>query len=624
VPAVGLLGLAAVAIATVLWARFERATLVVLLGLMVLPTTLPLPLGPRWLAVSRILLWACALGLLRRVKTGEVDFDCLRPSRVHAALLGFLVCAFLIGVVLIEQPAPRFESGLIWLTLADQGVVLVVVLAAARHLGPWRVARLVVLLGGAIGAIGVSERMLGANWNSFFFEAVGRGFAAGSRSLEQRGGVTRVRGPSQFALELGWVTATLVPMALLMAAHLRGLVWRLAPVALALASVWSVSRSATAGLAVGVVVLVLAARDSSVTRLVIGATAVAGVAFLLVGSLSSPFDGADADSEESRYRRFAFVAGEVSDRPLVGLGLAGPRALSVLGTDTSYVLFYATIGVVGLCLFLVVLGTALLSVATSLRGPPVTERLVGAGALAGMATMAVGTAFFDAFTVPGASRLFWVLTAIGLACADRAPSDTPPLGPVRGRELLLRATIPAAGLLLGTVVATVTPAHTTYTAAFDVVGPRLANELTREPTYIGRVLITTTCDALRGLGSDGVAVECREPRRAATVGELRVEGRDARSVRRKVEEVHERLSTYLPTLRVAPVGGFTRATPTWASTAPVSLGLLGLAVGMLVPMRRGRRPDRDPDGPEPRPKQRVSAVDSTSERGLAERDPSSS
>lgn len=611
-PSIGLLVLGAAAIGIVLRARYAWATVAMLLAIVLLPSTLPLPVGPAWLGLPRLVLWAYTFGLLRRVRQGEIAADVLRPGRVHVALAAFLGAAFLIGVVLLVQPAPRFESGLVWLTLLDQALVLVAVLAAARHLGAWWVARVVVVAAAGLGAIAVAERFLGANWNHFFYQGVQTRFLSGSARLGERGGALRVRGPSQFALEFGWVCAALVPLAAVVATRSRLWAWRLLPGLLVLASVWTVSRSSVAGIALGVVVMTVTARDRRVTMLAVLGAVVAGGAYLQVGGLSSPFQGASPDSEESRYRRFAIVTEDVLDRPLLGIGLSGPRAREVLGTDTSYMLFYATIGVIGLTMFLIAVAAPVLSMAQGVRGPPSDDRVLVAGATGGVLALLLGTAFFDAFTVAGSSRLFWVLAAIGVAGAERGRVRAIPPALTR-RELGLRACAPAVGVCLGLALANGVPTHTTYTAAFDVISPDLARQLDREPTFIGRVLITTACDALDGVGEPGVSVECVEPRQAASTGSLRIEGRDPAAVEEVTHRARDRLARHMPDVRIEQLAGPTEGRPTWATTAPVSLGLAGLAAGLLLPL--------EPGGPRPRRTDRRSRETSGGEGGLAGRGP---
>lgn len=593
-PPLLLLLLGGLAIVVALRAPLRPATIVLLLGVVVVPTALPLPVGPRWLALSRLILWAYVVGLAIRVRREEVPVGALRPTRVHAAFVAFLVVGFVCGFSLMPAGTPRFESLLIWFTLVDQLAVLVAVLCAARMLGVWWVARAVGVLGAGLALIALGERHLGMNWNHFFFQGTVGEFAAGSADLGERGDAIRVRGPSQFALEFGWVCAALVPFVAVVVSRARGLAVRAVPALLALAVVWTVSRSAIVGVVVGAALLILGSRgDRRVAALVLVGAAVAALVYVQAPSIQEPFDRASPDSAESRVRRWVMVTTAVEDRPLVGLGFAGPRVRGVYGVDTSYVLFYATIGVIGLTAFVVLIVTTLLSVARGLRGPPAPERTLAAGVLSSLVVAVIGTAFFDSFQVAGASRLFWVLAAVGLALAERtAISSASSYRRVRATDVAVRATLPLLGLAAGLVLTSVAPTHAAHRAVFDVMGAEARVRVDQDPEFIGRVLITTVCDLVAPYDAPGVGVECWEPRQSSTIGELRIEGSEPADVRHAADDITARIEYALPGARVRPVAQLEEGTPTWASTAPVWGALTGLGAAALLPRRRRGHRDR--------------------------------
>jgi hypothetical protein len=578
-----LLALGAACIAAVVRAPLRHATLVLLACTIVLPTTLPLPLGPRWLALSRLVLWAYTIGLAIRVRSGEVPARSLRPTRVHTAWLGFLAVGFVCGVILLKQPAPRFESVLIWLTFLDQALAFVAVLVAARVLGAWWVARAIGGLAAVLCAIAIGERHFGLNWNHFFFQGTPGSFSAGSAQLGARGDAVRIRGPSQFPLEFGWVCVLLFPTALVVASRSRSVVSRLVPAVLVLASVWTVSRSATLGFVLGTIVTLLLSRaDRRLGALVLVGAIVAGLTYLAAPSLQEPFDAASADSAASRVRRWVAITSAVDERPLTGLGFAGPRAAGVRGTDTTYVLLYAMVGVIGITVFFVVIITALATLARGLRGPPTDERLLAAAAVATLVAALVGTAFYDLFTVSGSSRLFWMVAAIGVTISEATVVVSERPDRLRPIHVIGRASLPVIGAVAGAVLTLFVPARAATTAAFDVLSVEAAQAGGAEGSLIGRYLINTTCAVANTVEADGIDIECREPREASTIGELRVEGDAREDVDAAYATAITQIERHLPEVRVLSLS-VARSKPTWARTAPVWFAVLGLAAALLFP-----------------------------------------
>jgi hypothetical protein len=601
VPGIGLLGLGAVLVLLAIRAPFRLATTTLLISLVVLPEALPLPVGPEYMATSRVVLWAYSGALLVRLARGELRVSVLRVTRVHVAFAAFLAVAFLNGCVLAAQPNPRFEAVLGWLTLADQLLVFVAGVTAVRVLGPWWMAKRISILAAVLAVLALGERYLDLNWNHFFFEHSGSGLFAGSKQMDLRGGAIRVRGPSLFALEFGWICAFLVPLTLVVATRVRGLLPRLLPGALSLAVVWTVSRSALVGIALGVVVTVAGARDRRVLSLALLGASVAAVIALQSDFLGRPYEDASPDSADSRVRRIVAITEEVEERPLVGLGIAGPRARAIEGTDTSYVLLYAQLGVVGLAAFGVLLATTLLTVAGGLRGPPSDDRALAAAALAVLVVALLGTASFDNFSIAGSTRIVWLVAAIGVGLHERAaPARRGP----RRASVPARVGLVASAVAAGAALAAAAPTHVVWAAQFDTVPLGFTAKAAQDPAFIGRVLINTTCEVIGALPDLGAKLECREPREAPTVGEVRVQGRDGRSTAVAVDRILEQMDAWLPQNRVFVTSALVEGRPTWATTAPVWLGLTGLATALLLPpldpaggRPAGARPLRRPRRP---------------------------
>jgi hypothetical protein len=586
-----LLALAAVGFLVIARGSFRAATVVLLIGLIVLPESLPLPLGPEWLAWSRLMLWTYAVCLFLRAWRGDLPLSLLRPTKVHLVFVFFIAIAFLDGIVLGLQPNPRFESFLGWLTLADQFLVFVVAVAMVRAFGAWWIAKVVAVLALVLGLIAVAERYLHFNWNHFFFLGTHSRLLAGSARLSFRGGEIRVRGPSQFALEFGWVCALLIPLALVVVSRSRSWLVRLLPGLLTLAAVLSISRSALLGIVVGLAAVTFAARDRRVTAIVLVGAAAAFVMVLQSSSLTRPFDRASVDSADSRVRRIATITQDVAGRPLLGLGLAAPRARGIGGTDTSYVLLYAQLGVIGIAAFGVLLLTSFITVAGSVRGPPSRDRSLGAATVATVAVGLIAAASFDHFTIAGSTRVFWLAIGMGVVLNERrvAATSGPPLAVPALRRLVARSGLVVGALAVGIVLSHAVPEHVVWTAEFDTVAPGFTQSVDADPAFIGRVLIDTTCVVVNGTEDLGATVACRQPREAPTIGEMRIEGSDSASVHAAVQLVRRRVQALLPQTRIFVAEPFIRGRPTWARTAPVWMGMAGLALAVLAPRRRARR-----------------------------------
>src|SRR3954454_16481023 len=182
---------------TIVFASF----LVVPVGLVIRPLPPELP-------VTRILLLAFLAGILRRIWRGALPSDVLRPRRLHFALAALLAVAAVNGVVLnsLDNPFRLALDG--WLGLFDQLLVLVAVLAAARAVGTWTVARLLAGFAVTTAAIAVYEHFTKSSYSNAVLSFIGEhGTPLARRGLGQRGSDVRVRGAFSFALEYAWAAA---------------------------------------------------------------------------------------------------------------------------------------------------------------------------------------------------------------------------------------------------------------------------------------------------------------------------------------------------------------------------------------------------------------------------------
>jgi hypothetical protein len=544
---------------------------------------------PIWMPFGRLVLWAFATGLVIKVRKGEIALDVLRPRRLHFAAAAFVAVAFVNGVALVPVTNNLVDAGLLWLSFFDQLVFLVCVVAACRVIGVWTVAIYAAVFAAGTGVIAAVEHYTHITYATWWYDAVGISDRVLSADLVSRGGVRRVRGPFQFALEYAWVAVMLLPIAVVVASRSRRWIAPAGAAMLTLGVVWTVSRSASAGIAVALVVLVVASRfDRRTSGAVLLAGLVAGIVLLANPALDNPFHEAERDSVASRYRRLAVVTRDVERDPYVGLGLAGPADRGVYGTDSSYSLVYASLGVPGVVVFGVMIVTALASAASGVTHPDRHRRVVAAAALAGLAAAAVGDAAMNIFFVPGSSKTYWLLAALGVAAGERS------LRPRLARPVSRwRVALPVAGVAVGITIAFVIPRHDAVTERFQTFSIAELAQYEGDTSFVGRTRIDFVCETVAANRAPGVKVECADPRIGSGIGELRIESRDAAAVSAMQRRIDAAMRPRMPGYHAVLVERGS-GTPTWAHTAPFSGGVLGLAAALLVPplpARRRRRAD---------------------------------
>lgn len=602
-----LLALLAGASLAVVRAPFRIATVVLVGVLFLVPGNLVLGGFPSSLPVFRVVLWAFTLGLLDRARRGEIDPGVLRPTRVQAALAVFVGVALVNGIALTSVDNPLADATLIWLSLVDQLVVLTAVLAAARALGAWDVARIVAGFAAVVGAIAFWEHFSEVSYARWWFVKAGKTTVrVAAEPLTPRGSAVRVRGPYQFALEFSWVAVMVLPLVTVTATRARRRIALLGPVILALALLWSYSRSAMLGLVVVAVVLVLSSRfDARTLGAVAAAAILAALVLLAVPAVRAPFDAADEDSAASRERRLAAITEDLVERPYTGLGLAGLRDRGIGGADASFTLVYAAMGVPGVLALAIAQATAAGTCVAALRDR--RRRALSAAALAGVIGGVCGNFALDLVAVPGSGKSFWILAALGAAVAsDRAACAGPGSSSDRARRLTPRLVVVGAALAVGSAVAATWPTHAASNYRFQTVErPELA-QTRADVTFGGRFLVNTACE-LALLTSETLPdgkVDCLESRVGPGVGSLRIETDDPQTtalVAARIETaVRERLPGFtLHELRSA------EGRPTPIHTMPMWLTGLAVAGVVLVP-RRSRA--GDPESPPPPPPSRPVVV----------------
>lgn len=577
-----------VASSVVVKARLHMATTVLVGVLFLVPGNLVLSGFPSALPFFRVVLWAFALGLVRRSYRGEIDPAVLRPTRVHAALGLFLGVALVNGIALTPVDNPLADATLIWLSLSDQLVVLSVVVVAARVLGVWRVAWLVAGFAVVMGAIAFWEHFSEVSYARWWFVQAGKtGVRVAAEPLTPRGSAVRVRGPYQFALEFSWVAVMVLPLVTVVATRSRHRIALVGPVVLGFALLWSYSRSSFAGLAVAAVVLVLATRFDVRTFGAVAATGILGaLLFLAVPAIRGPYDAASEDSAASRERRLALITEELVDHPYTGLGLSGLRDRGIHGADASYTLIYAALGVPGVATLAIAQLGAAAGCAAGLRDR--RGRALAASALAGVLGGIVGNFALDLVAVPGSGKTFWILAALGAALGSGRSWAADREGPTRAtqNQLIARALAVPAAFVIGWVVYAAWPMHAASNYRFQTVErPELARTKA-DVAFGGRFLVNTACDLI-DLEQDAHPpgkVQCLESRVAPGVGSLRIETRDAATTTgiatRLESAVQERLPGFvLHELR----SGEGRPTP--IRTMPLWLPGVVAVGALLVPGR---------------------------------------
>lgn len=591
----GTLLVLAIAVSFASGRSLERALATLLAVTVLVPDTLALP-GPglQYLPVTRLVLIAFCIGLVRHVRRGTVWYSDLRPTRVQGALVCFVVVLATTGVALGRPELPWAPRLAALALVIEQFVFFSAVLIACRAIGDFRrVARLIALVAVASVTIALLEFVLHKSFARFVLGGPFQRYGVlGSQPLEPRGGSVRVRAGAQFALAFGWVTTLLVPMLLVVAARARRRrYYAIAAIAMLMVMA-SGSRSALPAAVVGVLVLLVAARFQRPFVIVTAVGALFGVAMLFgLPGLAAPYRSAEATgSDRTRTDRLAVVTDAAAQRPVTGLGLGAISAqLGSYGADNSYLLMYVEGGVLALGALLAVVVTAITSVGAGLRAPPGPNRALSAACLAATVLGALGAAAYDLFSVPGSSLPFWALVALGVAVAERAPAREP----ATVRPSPARIAWPVGAAVIGFVLLAGAPRHTAASYRFESLPLyRVAYEQ-GNLDYAGRVLANTACDLARTVADPSVSVRCRVIDQSWGLGELRVSAPTREEAEREGTRITEVIHRQLPGFHAVEKDVAT-GRPTLLVTAPMWLTLLAAIAALLLPAYPVRRLEAAP------------------------------
>ncbi len=420
---------------------------------MQLPVSLPLDSNvDRPLLVALVLLWLSSMALL-----GGAARPRLRLTRVHFAVLAFFaVCC--IGVAVDGAALANMgEVTLVLKKLALLGSYLVfffVVASALRACEVPRFAVLIVVLGSIVAVATVIEYRLHYN---VFYSLWGKLLTVTPPpELDARDSIGRltVFGPTSQPLELAALLAMVLPFAVMGAVDAptrrQRLLYSLA-IGLLLAGGVATSRKTSLVAPAGAVLLLLCYRPRAIARSLLGLALVLGVLvhFTSPGALGSVlsqlepghFNGVLTTTD--RTARYDAVAPDVLRHLLLGRGFASydPHKYRIL--DNEYLGLLITAGVIGVGLYLAILG-AMMSLAhgairdfaprfrsypaaggkraAELSAHPASDRERASLALAALACIGVvllSSALFDVLSFPHVPYLLFFVAGMVIALRER-------------------------------------------------------------------------------------------------------------------------------------------------------------------------------------------------------------
>ena len=563
-----------------------RWAFALLTGVIVLvPATLVVPNGfsplPTFVRVATV---TVAIGLL--VRRGGRDWT---PTPVHVGAALLAVGTLVTGVALALPELSISELLQAWASVVEPLVVFAVAVACVRATADLRhvlrVLAAVALLAAALGAL---EHVSGRSLGGFLFSLSGsQAGETAALPLEQRAGQTRVRVGQEFALAYAWVLAALLPAVLAAPwRRLRGLVPLAGAGLLVLAAYWSFSRSAPIALAVALTAFAVLLRDRRATAVLVAALLAGSLAAVTAPTLTSRFEAAvDQGALDVRAERRPVVLEAAAERPLQGLGLSGISTLDLSAVDQSYLLTYTETGVVGVVLLVGAVGCGVAVAGRGARGPRSPGRTACSVAVSGAVVLLVAGLAFDALAVRGTADLLWLLLAVGVAAAEQARSPLRAGLPRTG--LSRRTAVVAGGVVTGAVLSAAWPSSFALSTDFRTLSTQREAGL-YDPIGTGRVLVRTVCGVAQAVAADDVSVDCRLREPAAGVGSLRIAAPSEQQVLAALERavVTTRDRTRVDGLRLDVSGPPVPSVPTAVRTAPVSLGLAGLLLALLVPGQR--------------------------------------
>jgi O-antigen ligase len=523
---------------------------------------------------------------------------------MHVALLVLVLVAFFDGVIFAANTDSLAQDIHAWFNYLNLLILFVVALAVIRTITPWRAATIMVGVFTVSVGIGVIEHFTHHGWSSFFFEHLPANYLNfGEGPLQSRGGHVRSQAAAQFALEYGWALAMLLPLMIVAIIHWPGArrgwgrLVNVLPFLAVIAVIFSGSRSALVAAVAAVAVLVLVV---GVNRRIVGwgATAVlvgAITAVLDPSLITSLFSNGKTDPASVRLDRLPPLFALVVHRPFTGLGLSAITSY-FYGLDNAYAVLYATLGVLGVLAWLGLIAVALTTTARAFRARGGTEtRMLGAACFVGICAAVVAGATYDFTNTPQSLWTLIMLAALGVATADTVTR------PKRARRSSTRVVVPLVGALLGFAVYAFAPVTSSESLSIVPIAPWiLIIEHAFYPNQ-GTELIHTLCPTVTNpdVIASGTKVSCLQystvfPADFPALAVVDVRAPTAAAVRQEGVRALAPISRSMP-MEIFANGTIATGKPSWAKTAPLWGGAVGLAVVLLVPPIRRRRRTTQPD-----------------------------
>jgi O-antigen ligase len=348
------------------------------------------------------------------------------PSQpVRFAFVAFLVFALVsfAAAMLRGQPTDQEIPAITALIriLSWAGVMLVAMDGISTTLDLARMVRRIGIGAGLLAMVGLAQFLTGSPLVDFFGAIPGLTFTGG---IGERGGAIRSSGTAMHPLEYATLLNAALPL-VIAAAISRGFRsqrpgsstgWWLLIALITISSLVAVSRSATIGLAVAVL-LMIPTLPSRLRLIAIGAgSALAVVVFIAIPGLLSTtvrlFTGAAVDpSTLSRTAALDRVAEFMSPSPLfgTGFGIFLPRYYIF---DNQWVLMLIEVGILGTVAFAAVFITSIFSAGQAGLSHDPDLRLLGYSLGASIFTIALLFAFFDGLSFPIAGGMLFLLAGL--------------------------------------------------------------------------------------------------------------------------------------------------------------------------------------------------------------------
>ena len=338
-------------------------------------------------------------------------------------MLGCFLVSYVVAMTRAIDGAESSTADIGMISLVSWGGILLITNDGVQSWDRFDVlVRRLIFAGGAVATLGVIQFVTGQAWVD---RIVIPGLSVNSSvgGLLERSGFNRPAGTAIHPIEFGAVMTMILPVAIngALTDHGRSFGRRWYPVlAMSLAVVLSISRSAIVSALIGAAVIAVA-WTPAVRRgaLVIGA-AFMGVVCLtipgLLGTLTGLFTGISGDaSAQSRTGSYGIAVQFIERSPVFGRGFSTflPKYRIL---DNQYLGLAIEVGLVGM---LAVLSLFVVAVVCARRtrtlGSDVRTQQMGQALAAAICAGAVGLAFYDGFGFPMAAGTLFLM--IGLAGA---------------------------------------------------------------------------------------------------------------------------------------------------------------------------------------------------------------